>query len=118
MSVESIIFSSLRSLVSDRVFPDVAPEGAIRPYITYQQVGGEAINFVESTVPNKANGRFQLNVWADSRMQASATARQVEAALRGVTALQTEVLGSPFSDYEPDTKLYGTVQDFEFWYDA
>ena len=117
MSVEAIIFNSLRGVVSDRVFPDVAPQGAVRPYITYQQVGGEAVNFVESTAPNKANGRFQLNVWADTRMQASTTARQVEAALRAAP-LQTTVLGAPFSDYEPDTKLYGAVQDFEFWYDA
>jgi hypothetical protein len=117
MSAESIIFDTLRGLVGDRVFPDVGPEGVARPYITFQQVGGASINFIDAAIPSKRNGRFQLNVWADTRLQAATLARQVEDALRGVTALQTTVLGSPVADYEEDTKLYGAMQDFSLWTD-
>lgn len=116
MSVEAEIFNALKSLVSNRVYPDVAPSGVARPYVTYQQVGGGAINFVDVTVPSKKNGRFQINVWADTRLSASNLARQVEDTLRAVPSLQTTVLGAPFGVHEPETNLYGTVQDFSFWF--
>lgn len=116
MSVELIIFDALRALVSDRVFPDVAPEETARPYITYQQVGGEAVNFVDSTVPSMKNGRWQINVWADSRLDAAPLARLVEDTLRAVTALRPTVLGGPIARYDEETKLRGTTQDFSFWY--
>jgi len=43
MTVEETIFSTLQSLVNDRVYPDIAPEETEFPYITFQQVGGDAI---------------------------------------------------------------------------
>src|SRR4051812_19007400 len=115
MSVEAIIFAALKDLVANRVFPDVAPEATARPYITYQQVAGEPVNFVDPTVPSKKNACFQVNVWADTRSQAAALSRQVEDTLRVVPALQTSVLGAPTAVYEEDTKLRGTMQDFSFW---
>lgn len=118
MTVEADIFNALKGLVSNRVYPDVAPEGAARPYITYQQVGGGAVNFVDPTIPSKRNGRFQINVWANTRAAASTLARQVEDALRATAALQTTVLSAPVASYEPDTKLYGTLQDFSVWFAA
>lgn len=116
MSVETIIFEALRGLVNDRVYPDVAPEQATRPYITYQQVGGEAVNFVDTAVPSMKNGRWQINVWADSRVEAAPLARLVEDTLRGITALQPTVLGAAIARFDEETKLRGTMQDFSFWF--
>ena len=62
MTVESMLFDALKGLVSNRVFPDIAPDLTPRPYITYQQVGGVAVNFLDPTIPSKANGRIQVNV--------------------------------------------------------
>lgn len=115
MSIETSLFSSLQGLVAGRCYPDTAPESATTPYITYQQVGGEPVNLLDSAVPSKKNGRFQVNVWADTRAQASVLAGQVEDALRAVSALQPTVLGAPVAVYEPDTRLRGTRQDFSFW---
>lgn len=117
MTAEAIIFATLRVLVADRVYPDVAPDGVVRPYVTYQAVGGAALNFMDAAVPSKRNGRFQVNVWADTRMQAATLARQVEDALRVAPGLQTTVIGAPVADYEEDTRLFGTMQDFSFWTD-
>lgn len=116
MSVESIIFDALKSLVSNRVYPDIAPENATKPYITYQQVGGEAVNFIDTTVPSKKNARFQINVWSQTRLEAASLSRQIEDAIRVVSTLQTTVLGAPAALYEADTKLHGTRQDFSFWH--
>lgn len=115
MSVESQIFDALKTLVSNRVYPDIAPDLAVRPYVTFQQVGGSAVNFVDVTAPSKKNSRFQVNVWADTRSSCSALAVQVEDALRAATALQTTVLGAPVASYEIETKLKGSRQDFSFW---
>lgn len=115
MSVESQIFDALKGLVANRVYPDVAPDVVVKPYITYQSVGGSAINFLGSEIPGKSNARVQINVWADTRSAASTLALQVESALRGTTALQTSVMGAAVSIYEPETKLRGSRQDFSVW---
>lgn len=116
MSLLSVLQNTLSPLADGRAFPDVAPEGTQLPYITYQQVGGLPVNFVDGGVPGKRNTRMQVNVWARTRLDADALATQVESTLRLETALQTTVLGGPIADYEPETKLRGSMQDFSFWY--
>lgn len=118
MSIESQIFDALKGLVANRVYPDFAPEAVARPYIVYQQVGGEAVNFLDPTAPSKKNGRWQISVWATSREQAATLARQIEDLLRLTVALQATVLGAPIASYDPDTKLKGTHQDFSFWFSS
>jgi hypothetical protein len=115
MTTESLIFDALKTLVANRVYPDVGPPGVVRPYITYQQAGGRPVNFLEGTTPSKENSRMQINVWATTRPAAKLLAKQAEAALCGTAALQTTVLGKPVAVYEEDTKLFGTRQDFSFW---
>ena len=117
MSVESAIFDALRGFVNDRVYPDVAPKEVFAlPRITYQQVGGQGVNFLDPSIPSKKNGRFQINVWAATRLQAAALARDAEDALRMVPTLQATVLGAAVAVYEADTELYGTRQDFSCWF--
>lgn len=115
MTVESAIFDTLKTLVSSRVFPDVAPLSTALPYITYQQIGGEAFAYIENTLPDAKNGRFQVNVWATTRAAAAALALQVEAALIQSTAFQARAVGAPAATHEPDLKLYGSMQDFTVW---
>lgn len=116
MSLEATLYSALRALVGDRVFPDVAPPTTARPYITYQAVGGEAVNFVEGGAPGTRNARVQVNVWADTRLQASQVGNAAEDILRSVAALQPVVLGAAVSMFDEDTGLRGQRQDFSFWY--
>lgn len=116
MTVEADIFNRLKTLVSNRVYPDVAPVGAAKPYITYQQVGGEGVNFMENAVPSKKNGRFQFNAWATTRAEAASLSRQVEDSLVTSPVLLATVMGAPVAIYEEDTKLYGTRQDFGIWF--
>lgn len=115
MTTESLIFDALKGLVSDRVYPDQAPDKCAKPYIVYQQVGGIGVNFLDPTIPSKKNARMQLSVWGSSRESVVALARSVEDALRAVTTLQPTVLSAPIADYDSQTKLYGTHQDFSVW---
>lgn len=117
MTVETSIYTALKGLVSNRVYRDVAPQTVTTlPRITFQQVGGQAVNFMDPTVPSKKNGRWQVNVWGDQRDSVMALARQVEDALRVYPDLQTTVLAAPVATYEKDTGLYGSTQDFSFWF--
>jgi hypothetical protein len=115
MSVESDLFSALQALTSGRVFPDVAPLTTAQPYITYQQVGGESVAFVENGIPSQKNARVQINIWGATRSSVSALALQVEAALMTATAFQARPLGSPMSTYDGDMLIFGAMQDFTVW---
>jgi hypothetical protein len=115
VSLEGKLFTALTGLVGGRVYPDVAPTGAVTPFLVYQQVGGAAPTYVENDTPNIRNARLQVAVWADTRLAASSLALQVEATLKASTALQSDPIGAFVSDYENDTRLFGTRQDFSIW---
>lgn len=115
MTVEADIYYALKGLVGNRCYPDFAPLATVRPYLTYTQIGGEAVNFVDSTVPSKKNGRFQVNVWGDTRSSVSALMLQVETAMIGATAFQARPLSAPQNDYDHDMLVYGAMQDFTVW---
>ena len=115
MSLESLIFDTLKDVCDSRVYPDFAPEETPRPYITYQQVGGDSLNFIKQSEPSMRSARVQFNVWADTRKDASNLALQLEQALRMNEALNTTVLGAPTSLVDDISKLRGTRQDFTFW---
>lgn len=114
MSVESTIYATLKGFVSNRVYRDVAPPDVTQtPRIVFQQVGGDAINFLSGEKPSKKWARMQLSTWGTQRDAVMALARQVEDTLRPIS----RVMGAPIAVYEPDTKLYGAHQDFVFAYD-
>lgn len=115
MSLESSLFSLLSPLSGGRVFPDVAPLSTARPYITWQQVGGESLAYTDDTVPDLRNGLIQINVWHDTRAGATALALQIEAALMTANDLQSRPDGALIATHEPDLSLYGTRQDFSIW---
>ena len=112
MSVESDIFDSLKGLVGNRCFPDMAPISTVKPYITYVQIGGESISYVDDTMPDHKMGRFQINVWADTRASASSVMLQVEGAMVLATTFQARPVSAPSSDYDHDMATYGSMQDF------
>lgn len=115
MSVESDIFATLRTLVSDRVFPDYAPVGTARPFITYHQTGGQATQFMERALPSLKNSHFQISTWGDSRAQVASISGQVEAAMVQATAFQCDVLAAPDASVDFEVPLYGAHQDFSIW---
>ena len=112
MTIESDIYSTLKDLVGNRVFPDFAPLGTVRPFICYEQAGGDALHYIDGTLPDKKNGRFEVGVYADTRAAAAALALQVEAAMAAATVFQSTALHAPISDYAPEVKIYSSTQNF------
>ena len=118
MTVESDIYNALKGLVSNRCYPDFAPIGTVRPFITYEQTGGEVVSYIEGiTLPNTKNGRFEIGVFADSRASCASIALQVETAMAASTAFQAEALHAPISDYASEVQIYSSIQNFSVWSD-
>lgn len=118
MSLEASIKALLAPLASGRLYADIAPETPIFPLITYQQVGGESLWFMERAMPDHKHARVQFNVWSASRIEANTIAKQIEAALCAAKfefpAVQP--LGALTALYEEAIKKYGTRQDFGIWF--
>ena len=115
MSAEAAIYNALTGLVASRIYPDVAQAESALPRIVYQQVGGKSINYIENTVPDLKNGRFQIASWATTRAAATALALQVESLMITATSMQARPIGAHISTHEPETGLYGAYQDFDVW---
>lgn len=117
MSIESTLKTRLRALCGNRAWPDFRPPNAplTRPFITWQQVGGRTVSFLEGGHPGLRNARVQINVWADDRETANTLMRAVEVDL--LTAdRKTSAIGALTALYEEQMKLYGARQDFDFWF--
>ena len=115
MSAEVALVPLLTGLVAGRIYPDVAPSGAGLPRIVYQQVGGQAMTYLEGALPDKENARMQVVCWGASRFAAANLAKQVEAAIKSSPLIQASAIGARISGYEQDTALYSSHQDFSIW---
>lgn len=113
MTIEESLFATLQG-VCPRVFPDMAPIETPRPYITYVQIGGDSVSYVEDTVPEIRNAVYQVNYWDAMRKDATTLALAAEVAIvgqlsgRAVSALMAEPV-----DNEDDPR--GVRQDFSIW---
>jgi len=114
MSFESDLYAALGALVSNRTYPDIAPQGATLPCIVYQQIGGQAFAFLESTMPSKKAALVQIRTWAATRLAANALARSIEDTLVESTTLRGEAVGAFLADIDIELQRFGTIQDFRF----
>lgn len=115
MTIEADIYTATKTLVGNRVFPDVAPADVAKPFIVYQQLGGEAQSMLSQVESGKKHGRFQFAVWGTTRAAVSALMLQVESALVLSALFQARPIGSPTSTFDADVGLYGSRQDFGIW---
>jgi hypothetical protein len=112
MSAESDLYAVLAAQCP-RVFPDFASLDTARPYVTYQKIGGRPIVTFNKLVPNKTFSMYQINVWADTRVQADTLAWQIDSAMRLATVFDAKPETDPVSVFEEDEpNLRGTRQDF------
>ena len=119
MAVEADLRNALLPAAPARVYPDFAPASAlttpVQPFITYTQIGGKPFNYIAG-VPDIRNGRFQINVWALSRLTTNTMIRQVEDLLRASTVLRAVTLMGATAVYDEPTKMYGAHQAFSIWF--
>lgn len=98
-----------------RTYPDIAPNGTAKPFLTWQGLGGEALGYLDNTEADKRNTLVQVNAWATTRLQSLSLIRSIETAMRGSAAFTATPQGEAVGTYEDDTQLYGCVQRFEIY---
>lgn len=115
MTFESDLFDLLKG-VTPRVFPEFAPVKTARPYVTYQNIGGDVVNYTGAEIPDHRHAEIQVNVWSDSHPEALALIRAIEDAMRGASAFTAQPMSAPSSTFDADVPVYGTQQDFSCWF--
>lgn len=113
MTVEASFYALVTPLCP-RVFPDIAPTSTLKPYVTYQQIGGPVLNPLDGSDPGREGVTLQVNVWAATRKEAKALIKQIEAALRPVP-FSARPVSAAFNDYDHDMQVYGSQQEFSVW---
>lgn len=113
-SVQEALVAQLSAVVSGRIYPLVAPDGAAMPYVVYQRVASTVDNVLAGNGnPPIENTRLQIDVWAASYASAQATAEAIKDAL---LAWGTQnVLIQELDQYEPTTKKYRVILDYSTW---
>lgn len=112
MTIETVIYSALSGLASGKVYPLVAPEKVVAPFIVYTRIA--------STPQNQLNGsatldqvRIQVDTYANTYSAVKALGVQVRSAIEGSSAKATLQTEQDF--YEPELKLYRLTQDYYCW---
>ena len=95
-----------------RAFPDTAPLSTAKPYVTWMNVGGIALRYIDNTAANRRMALVQVNVWDTSRAGALALIRSIEDALCAAQAFVATPASEAVSSSEEDLGLYGARQDF------
>jgi hypothetical protein len=113
MTMEADLTTLLKT-ICPRVTPDIAPTSTLKPYVTYQQIGGDVLNPLDNSAPGVRNATIQINVWSDVRSQARSLIDQIEDAMRGFHAARPQA--AAFTDYDHDMLVYSSQQEFRFWY--
>lgn len=112
MSLETDLMAVLLA-VCPRVYGGTAPFGTHAPYITWQHIGGNPIDFLDNTVADKRNAQIQVNTWADTPMQAFALMQAIEAALRAaLDKFVARPLSEPVGAYDDSDVAVGYLQSY------
>ena len=112
MSIEADLFNSLKTLVSNRVYPLVMPQKGTLPAIVYARIANNAQNVLEGGA-SIDQIRFQVDTYATTFAAARQLAAQVRSAMEGAgykATLQTEQ-----DFFEAEVNYYRVSQDYYVW---
>jgi hypothetical protein len=116
MSMEANLHALLKTLCP-RVHQVVAPNVEVRPYVTWQCVGGRSLRAVDNAPLSQRNTMTQINVWADKPGDAKALSEAIEEALCASAAFTAEPQGEALAAHDPQTNRFGSLQRFSIYAD-
>jgi hypothetical protein len=114
--------AAVAAQVSERVYSEVLPQKPATPAVVFTAVSGDE----DSTLDGRggvSSVRVQVDAWAQTRKAATKLALSVKTALHdhtgGAAGLDVQgifVTTAPRWDFDSETGLYRTGQDFECWF--
>lgn len=116
MALEALIRTVLLPVLN--AYPDggLPEQEPALPYATYLRAGGRVVTTVgKEAVPDLQHAHVQINVWAETALEASRLMREVDKAIRQTTAFDGDPLAAPASLPSDDDSL-GLTQDFSIWF--
>lgn len=112
MTFETDLYAVLDGVMPGAVSPDFAPVETPRPYATFQAIGGPVLNQLDGQATGFRSQEWQVNLWADTRLQARTLIREIETAMRAATAFQAQPMSEPVDDFDADLPRYSSLQSF------
>lgn len=117
MTIEDTIFTTLKSLVGNRCYPDTLEQSATAPTwpaIRYSLISEEPDVSLCGDTPESADPRFQIDCIDMTKEAAVSLRASVKAALATLTDPPAVCVNS-FNDYDADTKTYRASIDVIFY---
>lgn len=113
--------SGVTDLVGVRVYPQLLPQRATKPAVTYQRISADRESAMGADI-DLVWARMQISSWAATYSEAKALARQVRLALQrwggtaaGVVVDEVFILNE-IDRYEDEVEIHRVIQDFKMWY--
>lgn len=112
MALESDLMGLLL-LDCQRVHIHAAPANTKTPYVTWQHIGGDPLDFLDNTTADKRNAQIQINVWHATPLLAFELIQSIEARLRSATAIFiARPLSEPVSNFDDSEVSCGYLQTY------
>ena len=108
------------ALAADRVFTEVLPQSPAVPAVVFTEVTGDE-DYALDGPTGTTSRRVQIDAWAKTRAEATSLGLAVKAALADHTGaaagfgVEAAFLLSERWDFDSETSLYRTSQDYEIW---
>lgn len=112
--------SNVSSTVGDRIYPELAPEGATTPYIVYSIVGNTPVDTKEETVIDEAsielfcvNNKYKnCMTMADDVRSAMDRAQHTSTAAGLEIDVQSIIYTNEVTEVNQDRNTYVAIQDY------
>jgi hypothetical protein len=112
--------AGVAALAGDRVYTEVLPQACDLPAVVFTEVGGDEDVALDGPTGISAR-RLQVDAWARTRAEATALGLAVRRVLSGHVGaaegldVQTIALAAQRWDFDAETSLYRTSQDYDAW---
>lgn len=122
-------YAGLSALVSNRIYPDILPQGMSDAAVAYQLIDEDEVDTFHQPASTMITGRYQFDSYAPTRAGANAISDQIRAAFKnysgvtggagGVTVNAVEKINrttTAETDREGHIIAYRTISEFEISY--
>ncbi|ONN68131.1 DUF3168 domain-containing protein [Herbaspirillum sp. VT-16-41] len=117
MTLEETIVAAIQTvpaLAAQPIRPNAADDADRAPYVIYRQVGGRREQVLRGDC-GLANPRVQIDVYAETALQAASLKKAIRTAILDTPALSATLIDEG-SGEDPASKLQRQRQDFSFWF--
>jgi hypothetical protein len=99
--------TALAAKISTRIYPLVAPQNPVTPFITYQRISKQDTMDLEGK-ESLDIGRYQFKIYGKTYKEVQDVGELLKQAFEGKAFILMQM-----DDYEPDTKLFANLIDYQ-----